>query len=143
MPTPELIDRVAREIGRRLYETELGPLGGAEHKLFCEAAQAALKAHDVWLAEQGLVVVPKEPTETMTREGFERIWNCEVYCRDDPLHMIEMQTTAGKTAWQAMISAALQDSEVQHKSDCAVHNAPAYEPGPCDCGALQDSEKGE
>lgn len=22
-----------------------------------------------------------------------------------------------------------------HRSDCAVHNAPAYEPGPCDCGA--------
>ena len=20
-----------------------------------------------------------------------------------------------------------------HDSDCAVHNAPAYEPGPCDC----------
>ena len=22
-----------------------------------------------------------------------------------------------------------------HKSDCATHNAPAMEPGPCDCGA--------
>lgn len=22
-----------------------------------------------------------------------------------------------------------------HKSDCAVYNAPAFEPGPCDCGA--------
>jgi len=22
-----------------------------------------------------------------------------------------------------------------HLSDCAVHNGPAYEPGPCDCGA--------
>jgi len=21
-----------------------------------------------------------------------------------------------------------------HASDCAVHNAPAYAPGPCDCG---------
>lgn len=21
----------------------------------------------------------------------------------------------------------------QHSSDCAVHSAPAYEPGPCDC----------
>lgn len=21
-----------------------------------------------------------------------------------------------------------------HASDCAVHNAPAYVPGPCDCG---------
>lgn len=25
--------------------------------------------------------------------------------------------------------------EIQHASGCAVHNAPAYEPGPCDCGA--------
>ena len=24
---------------------------------------------------------------------------------------------------------------VAHKSDCAVNNGPAYEPGPCDCGA--------
>ena len=23
--------------------------------------------------------------------------------------------------------------EVLHRSDCAVHNAPAYPPGPCDC----------
>ena len=24
---------------------------------------------------------------------------------------------------------------VLHESDCAVHNAPAYPPGPCDCEA--------
>ncbi|GAB7024740.1 hypothetical protein [Salidesulfovibrio brasiliensis] len=24
---------------------------------------------------------------------------------------------------------------VIHRSDCAVHNGPAYKPGPCDCGA--------
>lgn len=24
---------------------------------------------------------------------------------------------------------------LQHTSDCAVHNGPAYEAGPCDCGA--------
>ena len=28
-------------------------------------------------------------------------------------------------------------SEIQHASDCAVHNAPAMEPGPCDCGAIE------
>lgn len=27
-----------------------------------------------------------------------------------------------------------------HKSDCAIHNAPAYEPGPCDCGAVRASD---
>lgn len=26
-------------------------------------------------------------------------------------------------------------SNIKHASDCAVHNAPALEPGPCDCGA--------
>jgi hypothetical protein len=26
-------------------------------------------------------------------------------------------------------------TDIDHASDCAVHNAPAYEPGPCDCGA--------
>lgn len=51
----------------------------------------------------------REPSEAMAREGFEQIWNREVYCRDDPLHTVEMQTTAGKTAWQAMISAALAE----------------------------------
>lgn len=25
--------------------------------------------------------------------------------------------------------------EATHASDCAVHNGPAYEAGPCDCGA--------
>ena len=24
---------------------------------------------------------------------------------------------------------------MQHTSDCATHNSPAYPPGPCDCGA--------
>ena len=24
--------------------------------------------------------------------------------------------------------------QIRHKSDCALHNAPAYEPKPCDCG---------
>jgi hypothetical protein len=24
----------------------------------------------------------------------------------------------------------------QHWSDCAVHRAPAYDPGPCDCGGI-------
>jgi hypothetical protein len=26
---------------------------------------------------------------------------------------------------------------VVHASDCAVHNAPAYEAGPCTCGAIK------
>ncbi len=26
----------------------------------------------------------------------------------------------------------------KHASDCAVHNAPALEPGPCDCGGMEN-----
>lgn len=29
-------------------------------------------------------------------------------------------------------------SEPQHWSDCAVHNAPALKPEPCDCGGYSD-----
>ena len=29
---------------------------------------------------------------------------------------------------------------VQHASDCATSNAPAMEPGPCDCAALKGTE---
>lgn len=27
------------------------------------------------------------------------------------------------------------EARIEHVSDCATHNAPAYEAGPCDCGA--------
>lgn len=30
-----------------------------------------------------------------------------------------------------------QPKAVAHRSDCAVHNAPAFEPGPCNCGAIK------
>ena len=30
---------------------------------------------------------------------------------------------------------SVQKRKVIHASDCAVHNGPAYEAGPCDCGA--------
>lgn len=30
---------------------------------------------------------------------------------------------------------SVQARKVVHASDCAVHNGPAYEAGPCDCGA--------
>ena len=31
--------------------------------------------------------------------------------------------------------------DIAHDSDCAVNNAPAMEPGPCDCGALAKHER--
>lgn len=32
-------------------------------------------------------------------------------------------------------TAGAKDRKVQHASDCAVNNGPAYPAGPCDCGA--------
>lgn len=29
------------------------------------------------------------------------------------------------------------DREKVHRSDCALHNAPAFQPGPCDCSIAQ------
>jgi hypothetical protein len=36
---------------------------------------------------------------------------------------------------------APQQEPVQHWSDCAVHNGPAYPAGPCDCGVAQEPPK--
>ena len=33
--------------------------------------------------------------------------------------------------------AELHASEIQHDSDCAMHNAPALPVGPCNCSAAQ------
>lgn len=48
-------------------------------------------------------------------------------------HIIE-QHDADIGRLREMLSSALAGSG-GHRSDCAVHNAPAYDPGPCDCGA--------
>lgn len=32
-------------------------------------------------------------------------------------------------------------NRIQHNSDCAVHNEPAYPAGPCDCGAQLKAER--
>jgi hypothetical protein len=37
------------------------------------------------------------------------------------------------------LSSALSGG-LPHSSDCAVYNAPAYEPGPCDCGMLNEPQ---
>lgn len=35
---------------------------------------------------------------------------------------------------------ALDEPAVTHKSDCAIYNGPAKNPGPCDCGAESKPE---
>ena len=78
---PDLVEAVARAVEVELdrdfsawLERWCSPAGAYEdappppsrYKTSPEKiAKAALKAHEEWLAEQGLVVVPKEPTECM------------------------------------------------------------------------------
>lgn len=35
----------------------------------------------------------------------------------------------------------MENTMIQHDSDCAVHNDPALPPGPCDCGAQAKYER--
>lgn len=46
---------------------------------------------------------------------------------------------------EAAGSAANRNGSIQHWSDCAVHNEPAYPAGPCDCGGYWgfDPDKGD
>lgn len=38
---------------------------------------------------------------------------------------------------EKLATIARQRPKAAHASDCAMHNAPAYEPGPCTCGAAK------
>lgn len=88
-------DAIVRVLGE--HRTWYGPL------FVNEVARAALKAHAEWLEEQGLVVVPAEPTETMIAAlnggslpfGFST--------------KIVQQESVG--IWQAMIAAAQQEDQ--------------------------------
>lgn len=51
---------------------------------------------------------------------------------------IEQLAARGKPAPEPV--AAPDAKEVQHRSDCAVHNDPAMPRGPCDCGAEKPAE---
>lgn len=47
---------------------------------------------------------------------------------------VDFDRALGKIA-KAPPPKSVQKRKLQHASDCAVHNGPAYEAGPCDCGA--------
>lgn len=46
----------------------------------------------------------------------------------------EAECDTDEKAFAATLRTVAQ-SKAKHASDCAVYNAPAMEPGPCDCGA--------
>ena len=60
------------------------------------------------------------------------IYNCEQMPAGNTRHL-----NSWREVQKYAQSAALRGS-VQHHSDCALHNAPAYDPGPCDCGTVKD-----
>ncbi len=74
---PEKVESVARA----LYEAQCGPLDswlnlcmktGARNR-WDRLARAAIKAHEAALADAGLVIVPREPTEAMKLAGARSI----------------------------------------------------------------------
>lgn len=56
-------------------------------------------------------------------------------CRDE-IENIGGGTTegAGPDADLMIYGPSKREERRHHRSDCAIHNAPAYEPGACDCG---------
>ena len=49
---------------------------------------------------------------------------------------------SGLSMWNFATCPMTPNAELtMHWSDCALHNAPAFEPGPCDCGALMLNSK--
>jgi len=66
-------------------------------------AKAAIEAYEKALEEQGLVIVPREPTDSMRvaalRATHDEKVGDRVYCLDVPI------------IWQAMIAAALEGKE--------------------------------
>lgn len=47
----------------------------------------------------------------------------------------KLNVTGSHIGDHGLANADLAGSQEGHASDCAVHNAPAYPPGPCNCGA--------
>lgn len=83
-------------------------------------AQAALKAHAEWLESRAIEMNITGARALRDSFGWPN------------------QTERAKHCFEAMISVANDTAEI-HDSDCAVHNAPAFPAGPCDCGAEEQS----
>lgn len=68
-------------------------------------------------------------TENAQRDKFVRA-ACEAGCDEDES---AFEAKLGKIAK----AKPKHEATVVHASDCARHNGPAYEAGPCDCGAVK------
>jgi hypothetical protein len=66
-------------------------------------------------------------------------------CRVEPLGVLAEGAADSLQAEIGMLREKLSDAlagGLPHKSDCAVYNAPAEEPGPCDCGVAASFDDG-
>ena len=89
-------------------------LPDGKHELYTSPPVQA----DACKVPPGYVLVPVEPTPEMLRAATKNY------------KYPERWLTERTNVWHRMLSAA--PTQV-HDSDCALHNAPAYPPGPCDC----------
>lgn len=119
MPTPSLVEAVARAIDPGAWINS-SPERMKRRNAAELSAQAALKAHAEWLESRAIEMNITGARALRDSFGWPN------------------QTERAKHCFEAMISVANDTTEI-HDSDCAVHNAPAFPAGPCDCGAEEQS----
>lgn len=117
-----------------------------------EAAQTAAIAHAVKVLTEALaqvapelVVRPREPVPVCGDDFGAHIVEASLGTIDTaagpreigPGHVVLSEQ---RYRWLLSLATATPKIGDGHWSDCAVHNAPALEPGPCDCG--QGAPKG-
>ena len=73
-------------------------------EIFMDDARAAIEAHETWLKENGLVIVPREPTQEMQAIG-----NRVIQHKADDLEIYPSPGYEAVYAWRAMVSTALDE----------------------------------
>lgn len=76
MPTPELVERVARAICRGAHPSMSEHLKEAEWQAYINTAQAVLDAYETWLVEHWLEIKPKpiKQRSWMSRSRYDRYY---------------------------------------------------------------------
>ncbi len=98
----DMLSVVARAIGAQhcraldLDPDDWGGLEAGDRLMYRDWAKAAIKAHEKALEEQGLVIVPREPTEAMALNALNK---------DECLPNANDSTSYYKDVWQAMLAA--------------------------------------
>jgi hypothetical protein len=94
----EMIERVARAICLAHDENPDMPL-------CVNLADEATYRWVIYIEDaRAAIVAMRDSTPEMNREGLDAICSQGIYCRDN---MVTIESTAGRTAWIAMIDAAL------------------------------------